>query len=83
MLIVARQVGDFGLAARLASPKHRRSTLCGTPNYIAPEVLDNRGGHSFEVDVWYAALQHQRAVLQSPPSLHAAYRNKKKFVQSP
>lgn len=28
-------------------------TICGTPNYIAPEVLfDTANGHSFEVDVW-------------------------------
>nr|CAD7205323.1 unnamed protein product [Timema douglasi] len=26
-------------------------TLCGTPNYIAPEIL-NKKGHSYEVDVW-------------------------------
>lgn len=45
------KIGDFGLATRIDFDGERKKTLCGTPNYIAPEVLAKRG-HSFEVDVW-------------------------------
>lgn len=34
------KVGDFGLATRLSYEGERRKTICGTPNYIAPEVLE-------------------------------------------
>ncbi len=50
------KIGDFGLAALLVSEDERKKTICGTPNYIAPEVLFGGGregdGHSFEVDLW-------------------------------
>jgi serine/threonine protein kinase len=49
------KVGDFGLAAMILSEKDekRRRTMCGTPNYIAPEVIDkNRRGHTQKVDIW-------------------------------
>lgn len=51
------KIGDFGLAAILLSGSeythNRRRTLCGTPNYIAPEVLaKNVGGHDNRVDIW-------------------------------
>lgn len=49
------KVGDFGLAAIILSDKDekRRRTLCGTPNYIAPEILDkSKGGHNQKVDIW-------------------------------
>lgn len=46
------KLGDFGLAAKLNNPTDRRKSVWGTPNYIAPEVLANKTGHSFEVDIW-------------------------------
>lgn len=51
------KVGDFGLAALLLSPGDygaiRRTTMCGTPNYLAPEVLEKTGkGHDEKVDLW-------------------------------
>lgn len=39
------------MATKIEFDGERKKTLCGTPNYIAPEVLCKKG-HSFEVDVW-------------------------------
>ena len=47
------KVGDFGLAAFLVDDDERKMTICGTPNYIAPEILFGKEkGHSYEVDLW-------------------------------
>lgn len=45
------KIGDFGLSTRLKNARDKRYTTCGTPNYIAPEILAE-AGHSFEVDIW-------------------------------
>jgi len=45
------KIGDFGLATKVGYDGERKKTLCGTPNYIAPEVLGKKG-HSYEVDIW-------------------------------
>jgi polo-like kinase 1 len=37
------KIGDFGLATKLDTRSERRRTLCGTPNYIAPEILERKG----------------------------------------
>lgn len=61
------KVGDFGLAARLSSPSERRMTLCGTPNYIAPEILQRKNGHSFEVDIWSTGIILYTLLCGRPP----------------
>ena len=42
-LILQIKLGDFGLATKVDYDGERKRTLCGTPNYIAPEVLTKKG----------------------------------------
>jgi serine/threonine protein kinase len=45
------KVADFGLA-RLAKEGDVMKTACGTPGYVAPEILMNKGYDSPAVDMW-------------------------------
>lgn len=59
---------DFGLAVQLESFDERRQTVCGTPNYIAPEVISSgSSGHSFEVDVWALGIIIYALLVGKPP----------------
>ena len=44
----------------------RKRTLCGTPNYIAPEVLTKKG-HSYEVDIWSIGCILYTLLVGKPP----------------
>lgn len=64
------KVGDFGLATRLESSDEKRKTICGTPNYIAPEVINSdkeKRGHSFEVDTWSIGVICFTMIVGKPP----------------
>eukprot|EP00826_Nyctotherus_ovalis_P020041 TRINITY_DN1625_c0_g3_i2.p1 TRINITY_DN1625_c0_g3~~TRINITY_DN1625_c0_g3_i2.p1 ORF type:complete len:635 (-),score=138.40 TRINITY_DN1625_c0_g3_i2:74-1978(-) len=62
------KIGDFGLAAKLNFVGERRKTICGTPNYIAPEVLNSKVcGHSFEADVWSIGTIMYTMLVGRPP----------------
>ena len=71
------KVGDFGLAAKLEPAGNRRKTICGTPNYLSPEVL-NKQGHGCESDIWalgcvlYEMCTLKHAVSILPPILSAS-----------
>lgn len=60
------KIGDFGLAAKIEYEGERKQTLCGTPNYIAPEILTKKG-HSFEVDVWSLGCIMYTLLVGKPP----------------
>ncbi|CAG9330164.1 unnamed protein product [Blepharisma stoltei] len=61
------KIGDFGLATKLEHDGERKRTICGTPNYIAPEVLDGKQGHSYEVDVWSLGVVAYTLLVGKPP----------------
>lgn len=61
------KVGDFGLAAKIDFDGERKRTICGTPNYIAPEVLEGKSGHSYEVDIWSLGVIIYTLIIGKPP----------------
>jgi polo-like kinase 1 len=42
-------------------------TVCGTPNYIAPEILEGKEGHSFPVDIWSSGVVMYTLLFGKPP----------------
>ncbi|CAL5023873.1 unnamed protein product [Urochloa decumbens] len=48
------KVSDFGLSALAESKRHDGllHTTCGTPAYVAPEVLSRRGYDGSKADIW-------------------------------
>ncbi|KAI9295906.1 Pkinase-domain-containing protein [Neoconidiobolus thromboides FSU 785] len=61
------KIGDFGLAAQLTATEDRKKTICGTPNYIAPEVLFDKSGHSFSADMWSIGVIIYTLIIGVPP----------------
>ncbi|XP_010254634.1 PREDICTED: CBL-interacting serine/threonine-protein kinase 8 [Nelumbo nucifera] len=46
------KISDFGLSALPAQGVSLLHTTCGTPNYVAPEVLSHKGYNGAVADVW-------------------------------
>mmetsp|Transcript_41950 Transcript_41950/g.97097 ORF Transcript_41950/g.97097 Transcript_41950/m.97097 type:complete len:374 (+) Transcript_41950:71-1192(+) len=57
------KITDFGFAKRVAFKTY---TLCGTPEYIAPEVLLNKG-HGKGVDWWTLGILMYEMLVGQPP----------------
>ncbi|XP_044714852.1 kinase [Hirsutella rhossiliensis] len=69
---MSAKIGDFGLAALVVTGRDmqtiRRTTLCGTPNYIAPEILEKgKKGHDHMVDIWSLGIIMFAMLTSKPP----------------
>lgn len=49
------KICDFGVG-KIVKKGEKMVEQCGTPAYIAPEILENNGYFGFAVDIWSAGV---------------------------
>lgn len=68
---------DFGLA-KILQDNAQAYSFCGTPEYLAPEIL-NEKGHSFPVDWWALGILTYEMIVGFPPFYTGSNNNLKMY----
>ena len=61
------KLADFGWSVH--APSNRRNTMCGTLDYLPPEMLAREGSRDYDnsVDIWSLGILAYEFVVGSPP----------------
>ena len=58
------KISDFGWSSH--SPNDHRKTICGTPDYLPPEMLE-RKTYDHRVDIWTVGVLTYEFLVGKPP----------------
>lgn len=59
------RIADFGFARNLGR-SDRADTVCGTPLYMAPQVVDDQS-YNFKADIWSLGIIHYELLTGKTP----------------
>ena len=71
------KIADFGWSVH--APNSRRTTLCGTLDYLPPEMVDNEP-HDAQVDIWCLGVLMYEFLAGNPPFVAKTYRETYKRI---
>eukprot|EP01126_Amoeba_proteus_P058453 TRINITY_DN7543_c0_g1_i2.p1 TRINITY_DN7543_c0_g1~~TRINITY_DN7543_c0_g1_i2.p1 ORF type:complete len:240 (-),score=45.84 TRINITY_DN7543_c0_g1_i2:88-807(-) len=64
------KLADFGFSRQLTSSEEKRTSVIGTPYWMAPEIIGGGGGgYTFAVDLWSLGIVLMEMCLGDPPYL--------------